>query len=55
MRSLVAAAEIAAMAVAVVAKDAATEGHFGDIGFMQLQRQAAHLFLPMRVVTGPFV
>lgn len=53
-RSLEAAAEIAAMAVIVDAKDAAAERFYAHFGFTALQRQPARLFLPMQTVAGLF-
>lgn len=53
-RSLAAAAEIAAMAVIVDAKDAAAEAFYRHFGFIPLQRQPVRLFLPMKTVAGLF-
>ena len=53
-RSLEAAAEIAAMAVIVDAKDAAAEGFYAHFGFIPLQRQPARLFLPMQTAARLF-
>ncbi len=53
-RSLTAAAEIAAMAIAVDAKDAAAEAFYRHFEFRPLQQQPARLFLPMKVVAGLF-
>ncbi len=53
-RSLEAAAEIAAMAVIVDAKDEEAEAFYGHFGFIPLQHQPARLFLPMRTVAALF-
>ena len=53
-RSLQAAAEIAAMAVIVDAKDAAAAAFYRHFGFIPLQRQPARLFLQMKNVAGLF-
>ena len=53
-RSLGAAAEIAAMAVVVDAKDAPAAAFYRHFGFMALQRQPARLFLPMKAVAALF-
>jgi GNAT superfamily N-acetyltransferase len=51
-RSLRAAAEIAAMAVIVDAKDPEAEAFSAHFGFIPLQRQPARLFLPMKTVAA---
>jgi GNAT superfamily N-acetyltransferase len=53
-RSLEAAAEIAAMAVIVDAKDKEAEAFYERFGFIPLQQQPARLFLPMKTVAGLF-
>lgn len=53
-RSLDAAAEIAAMAVIVDAKDPEAAAFYRRYGFIELQRQPARLFLPMSTVAGLF-
>lgn len=53
-RSLNAAAEIAAMAVIVDAKDPAAEAFYAHFGFISLQHQPARMFLPMKTVAGLF-
>ncbi|KAB2872799.1 MAG: GNAT family N-acetyltransferase [Burkholderiaceae bacterium] len=53
-RSLEAAAEIAAMAVIVDAKDKEAEAFYGHFGFIPLQHQPARLFLRMRTVAALF-
>lgn len=53
-RSLGAAAEIAAMAVLVDAKDEAADNFYRRFGFAQLQQQPRRLFLPMRTIAGLF-
>jgi GNAT superfamily N-acetyltransferase len=54
-RSLEAAAEIAAMAVIVDAKDKEAAAFYECFGFIPLQRQPARLFLPMRTVAALFL
>jgi GNAT superfamily N-acetyltransferase len=49
-RSLDAAAEIAAMAVIVDAKDKDAEAFYRRFGFIPLQQQPARLYLPMKTV-----
>ena len=51
-RSLEAAAEIAAMAVIVDAKDKEAEAFIERFGFTPLQQQSARLFLPMKTLTA---
>lgn len=53
-RSLEHAADIAAMAVVVDAKDAQAEAFYRHFGFTPLQRQPARLFLAMRAVAALF-
>jgi GNAT superfamily N-acetyltransferase len=57
-RSLQAAAQIAAMAVVVDAKDDAAEAFYRHYGFIALQQQqqqqTQRLFLPMKTVAGLF-
>lgn len=53
-RSLESAADIAAMAVVVDAKDAAAASFYQHFGFTQLQRRPGRLFLPMKTVTELF-
>lgn len=53
-RSAAAAAEIAAMAVLVDAKDAAAIAFYQHFDFRPLQQHPARLFLPMKVVAGLF-
>ncbi len=53
-RSLQAAAEIAAMAVIVDAKDNAAAAFYEHYGFIPLQQHLARLFLPMRTVADLF-
>ena len=49
-RSLDAAANIAAMAVLVDAKDAAAEAFYRHFSFLPLQQQPRRLFLPMKSI-----
>ena len=53
-RSLDAAAESAAMAVIVDAKDAAAEAFYQHFGFITLQQRPTRLFLPMKTVASLF-
>ena len=53
-RSLQAAANIAAMAVVVDAKDDAAEAFYRHYGFIALQQQPGQLFLSMKTVAGLF-
>jgi predicted GNAT family N-acyltransferase len=53
-RSLVAAANIAAMAVLVDAKDEAAETFYRYFSFLPLQQQSRRLFLPMKTVASLF-
>lgn len=53
-RSLTAAAEIAAMAIVVDAKDEAAEAFYQHFDFRPLQQQPTRLFLPMKIVAGLF-
>ena len=53
-RSLTAAAEIAAMAVVVDAKDPAAEAFYRHFDFIALQANPARLFLPMKTVAAIF-
>ena len=53
-RSLEAAADIAAMAIVVDAKDAAATSFYERFGFTALQRRPGRLFLPMRTVAQIF-
>ena len=53
-RSLQAAAEIAAMAVIVDAKDNAAAAFYQRYGFIPLQKKPARLFLPIKTVAGLF-
>jgi len=53
-RSLGAAAEIAAMAMIVDAKDAEAKAFYEHFGFIPLQYQPARLFLPMKTVAALF-
>jgi GNAT superfamily N-acetyltransferase len=53
-RSVGAAAEIAAMAVLVDAKDEAADNFCRRFGFAQLQQQPRRLFLPMRTIARLF-
>ena len=53
-RSLGAAAQIAAMAVLVDAKDEAADNFYRRFGFAPLQQQPRRLFLPMRTIAGLF-
>ena len=54
-RSLHAAAEIAAMAVVVDAKDEAAAAFYGHFGFAPLQQQPRRLFLPVKTIAGLFL
>jgi len=54
-RSLMAAAEIAAMAIVVDAKDAEAEAFYAHFGFASLQQNPSRLFLPMKIVAGLFL
>jgi GNAT superfamily N-acetyltransferase len=53
-RSLEAAANIAAMAVLVDAKDDAAEAFYRHFSFLPLHEQPRRLFLPMKTVAGLF-
>ena len=53
-RSLGAAANIAAMAVLVDAKDDAAEAFYRHFSFLPLHQQPRRLFLPMKTVAGLF-
>ncbi len=53
-RSLAGAAEIAAMAVIVDAKDAAAAAFYKHFGFIELQAHPMRLFLPMATVAALF-
>ena len=53
-RSLEAAANIAAMAVLVDAKDDAAEAFYRHFSFLPLQEQPRRLFLPMKTIAGLF-
>jgi predicted GNAT family N-acyltransferase len=53
-RSLDAAAQIAAMAVVVDAKDKAAEAFYAHFGFTALQQRPARMFLPMKTVASLF-
>ena len=53
-RGLQAAAEIAAMAVIVDAKDDAAAAFYAHYGFIPLQQHPARLFLPMKTVAQLF-
>jgi len=53
-RCLDAAAEIAAMAVIVDAKDEGAAAFYARYGFLPLQQQPARLFLPMKIVAELF-
>ena len=53
-RCLGAAANIAAMAVLVDAKDDAAEAFYRHFSFLPLQQQPRRLFLPMKVIAGLF-
>jgi GNAT superfamily N-acetyltransferase len=53
-RSLEAAADIAAMAVLVDAKDDAAEAFYRHFSFLPLHEQPRRLFLPMKTVAGLF-
>jgi predicted GNAT family N-acyltransferase len=53
-RSLESAADIAAMAVVVDAKDDAAASFYRHFDFMPLQRQTGRLFLPMKTVAELF-
>ena len=53
-RCLGAAANIAAMAVVVDAKDEAAEAFYRHFSFLPLQQQPRRLFLPMKVIAGLF-
>ena len=53
-RSLEAAADIAAMAVLVDAKDEAAEAFYRHFSFLPLHEQPRRLFLPMKTVAGLF-
>ncbi|MGZ5778376.1 MAG: GNAT family N-acetyltransferase [Croceibacterium sp.] len=53
-RSLLAAAEIAAMAVIVDAKDNAAAAFYEHYGFVPLQQHPSRLFLPMKTVAQLF-
>jgi GNAT superfamily N-acetyltransferase len=53
-RSLHAAAQIAAMAVVVDAKDKAAEAFYARFGFTPLQQRPARMFLPMKTVANLF-
>lgn len=53
-RSLGAAAEIAAMAVLVDAKDDASDAFYRHFGFVPLQRRPRRLFLPMMTIARLF-
>lgn len=53
-RSLAAAAQIAAMAVVVDAKDKAAEAFYAHFGFTPLQQRPARMFLPMKTVARLF-
>jgi predicted GNAT family N-acyltransferase len=53
-RSLKSAADIAAMAVVVDAKDVGAASFYQHFGFAQLQRRPGRLFLPMKTVAELF-
>ena len=53
-RCLGAAANIAAMAVLVDAKDDAAEAFYRHFSFLPLQQQPRRLFIPMKVIAGLF-
>ena len=53
-RCLGAAANIAAMAVLVDAKDDAAEAFYRHFSFLPLQQQPRRLFLPMKAIAGLF-
>ena len=53
-RCLGAAANIAAMAVLVDAKDDAAEAFYRHFSFLPLQQQPRRLFLPLKVIAGLF-
>ena len=53
-RCLGAAANIAAMAVLVDAKDEAAEAFYRHFSFLPLQQHPRRLFLPMKVIAGLF-
>jgi predicted GNAT family N-acyltransferase len=53
-RSAESAADIAAMAVVVDAKDAAAASFYEHFGFTQLQQRPGRLFLPMKTVAELF-
>ena len=53
-RSLDAAAQIAAMAVAVDAKHKAAEAFYAHFGFTPLQQRPVRMFLPMKTVASLF-
>ena len=53
-RSLDAAAQIAAMAVVVDAKDKAAEAFYAHFGCTPLQQRPARMFLPMKTVASLF-
>ena len=53
-RSVEAAANIAAMAVVVDAKDDAAEAFYRHFSFLPLHQQPRRLFLPMKTVAGLF-
>ena len=53
-RSFSAAAEIAAMAVLVDAKDEAADAFYRHFGFVPLQQRPRRLFLPMRTIARLF-
>ena len=53
-RSLEAAANIAAMAVVVDARDDAAEAFYRHFSFLPLHERPRHLFLPMKTVAGLF-
>jgi hypothetical protein len=53
-RSLTAAAEIAAMAIVVDAKDDAATAFYKHFDFRPLQHRPTRLFLSMKIVVGLF-
>lgn len=53
-RSLEAAANIAAMAVLVDAKDDAAEAFYRHFSFLPLQQQPKRLYLPMKTIVELF-
>lgn len=53
-RSLLAASQVAAMAILVDAKDESAAAFYRHFGFLPLQEQPRRLFLPMKTAAGLF-